>query len=61
MVGDSLRFTRQDGVEETWRVLEPLLDTPPAVHPYAKGTWGPPEADKLLAGRGRWHDPWVGS
>jgi glucose-6-phosphate 1-dehydrogenase len=61
MVGDSLRFTRQDGVEETWRVLEPLLDSPPAVHPYAKGTWGPAEADKLLAGRGRWHDPWVGS
>jgi len=61
MVGDSTRFKRQDGVEETWRVLEPLVDGPPAIHPYAKGSWGPAEADKLLAGHGRWHDPWVGS
>jgi glucose-6-phosphate 1-dehydrogenase len=61
MVGDSTRFTRQDGVEETWRVVEPLLDASPAVHPYATGSWGPAEADRLLAGRGRWHDPWVGS
>jgi glucose-6-phosphate 1-dehydrogenase len=61
MVGDSTRFKRQDGVEETWRVLEPLVDSPPAIHPYAKGSWGPAEADKLLAGHGRWHDPWVGS
>ena len=40
-VGDSTRFTRQDGVEETWRVFQPLLDSPPPVHPYAQGTWGP--------------------
>ena len=36
------RFTRQDGVEEAWRVLQPLLDAPPPVHPYAPGSWGPP-------------------
>jgi glucose-6-phosphate 1-dehydrogenase len=59
MRGDSARFTRQDAVEETWRVLQPLLDAPPPVHPYAKGTWGPPAADKLIAGHGRWHEPWV--
>jgi glucose-6-phosphate 1-dehydrogenase len=59
MVGDSTRFTRQDGVEEAWRVLQPLLDAPPPVHPYAKGSWGPAEADRLLAGHGRWHEPWV--
>ena len=41
MVGDSTRFTRQDGVEETWRVMQPLLDAPPPVHPYAPGIWGP--------------------
>ena len=35
--------------------------TPPPVHPYAKGSWGPAAADKLLAGHGRWHEPWVGS
>jgi len=59
MVGDSVRFTRQDSVEETWRVLQPLLDSPPPVHPYAKGSWGPEEANRLLAGYGRWHGPWM--
>jgi glucose-6-phosphate 1-dehydrogenase len=59
--GDPTRFTRQDGVEETWRIMQPLLDAPPPVHPYAKGSWGPAEADRLLAGDGRWHEPWVAS
>jgi glucose-6-phosphate 1-dehydrogenase len=59
MVGDSVRFTRQDSVEETWRVLQPLLDNPPPVHPYAKGSWGPEEANRLLAGYDRWHGPWM--
>ena len=59
MVGDSKRFTRQDGVEETWRVMQPLLDAPPPVQPYEKGTIGPEAADHLIAGYGRWHEPWV--
>jgi glucose-6-phosphate 1-dehydrogenase len=29
------------------------------VHPYAPGSWGPKAADDLIAGHGRWHDPWV--
>ena len=58
MVGQSTRFTRQDGVEEAWRVLQPLLDSPPPVHPYAKGSWGPDEANRLVAGHGRWYGPW---
>jgi glucose-6-phosphate 1-dehydrogenase len=61
MRGDSTRFTRQDGVEEAWRIMQPLLEAPPPVHPYAKGSWGPPQADGLLAGSGRWHEPWVAS
>ena len=61
LTGDSTRFTRQDAVEETWRVMQPLLDSPPPVHPYAPGSWGPEEADGLVAGRGRWHEPWVES
>jgi glucose-6-phosphate 1-dehydrogenase len=61
MVGDSTRFTRQDAVEETWRVMQPLLDAPPPVHPYAQGSWGPEAADELVAGHGRWHEPWVTS
>jgi glucose-6-phosphate 1-dehydrogenase len=59
MVGQSTRFTRQDGVEETWRIMQPLLDDPPPVNPYAPGSWGPEEADALVAGHGRWHGPWV--
>jgi glucose-6-phosphate 1-dehydrogenase len=61
LVGDSTRFTRQDSVEETWRVMQPLVDSPPPVHPYAPGSWGPSEADKLVAGYGRWHGPWIES
>jgi glucose-6-phosphate 1-dehydrogenase len=59
LIGDSKRFTRQDGVEECWRVMAPLLEAPPPVHPYAKGSWGPPQADQILSGHGRWHQPWV--
>jgi glucose-6-phosphate 1-dehydrogenase len=61
MQGDSSRFTRQDGVEEAWRVLQPLLAAPPPVHAYEKGSWGPAAADELIAGFGRWHEPWVPS
>jgi glucose-6-phosphate 1-dehydrogenase len=61
MIGDSKRFTRQDGVEEAWRIMQPLLDAPPPVHAYAPGSWGPKAADKLLAGHAHWHDPWVTS
>jgi glucose-6-phosphate 1-dehydrogenase len=59
MVGDSSHFTRQDAVEETWRIVQPLLDAPPPVHSYAPGSWGPAEADALVAGHGRWHQPWT--
>jgi glucose-6-phosphate 1-dehydrogenase len=59
MTGDATRFTRQDGVEEQWRVMQPLLDDPPPVHSYAPGTWGPDAANELVAGHGRWHDPWI--
>ena len=61
MIGDSKRFTRQDGVEEAWRIMQPLLDEPPPVHAYAPGSWGPKAADKLIARHGHWHDPWVTS
>jgi glucose-6-phosphate 1-dehydrogenase len=61
MEGDSTRFKRQDSVEESWRIMQPLLDAPPPVQPYAPGSWGPAAADRLLAGHGRWHGPWVAS
>ena len=59
MVGDMLRFTRQDAVEETWRVMQPLLDNPGPIHTYAPGSWGPKEGEDLVAAHGRWHGPWI--
>jgi glucose-6-phosphate 1-dehydrogenase len=59
MIGNSIPFTRQDSVEETWRIMQPLLDNPPQVHAYEKGTWGPPEADDLVRASGGWRGPWV--
>jgi Glucose-6-phosphate dehydrogenase, C-terminal domain len=50
MKGDSSQFTRQDDVAETWRIVQPLLDTPPPIESYQPGSWGPPGADKLLTG-----------
>jgi glucose-6-phosphate 1-dehydrogenase len=47
MIGDASHFTRQDGVEEAWRIMQPLLDSPP------------PVATALIAGHGRWHTPWI--
>jgi glucose-6-phosphate 1-dehydrogenase len=61
MQGDDTRFKRQDAVEQSWRILQPLLEAPPPVHPYAQGSWGPQAADGLVAASGRWHEPWVGS
>ena len=61
LVGESIRFTRQDAVEETWRVFQPLLDSPPPVQPYAPASWGPDEANGLLSGYGTWRGPWIES
>ena len=59
LVGDSTHFTRQDMIEETWRIIQPLLDFPPEVHSYGPGSWGPSEADKLASGFGGWLGPWT--
>jgi glucose-6-phosphate 1-dehydrogenase len=59
MRGDSSRFTRQDSIEETWRIVQPLLDAPPPVRTYAPGSWGPRGADELLGRHGTWHLPWL--
>ncbi len=64
LLGDAIAgrhqlFTRQDTVEETWRIVQPLLDEPGPVHPYAPGTWGPEEAKKLTRGVAQWSEPWL--
>ena len=59
MEGQSVRFARQDNVEECWRILQPLLDTRPQVHGYGQGTWGPAAANDLVAEQGGWYGPWI--
>ena len=58
LVGMDARFTRQDGIEECWRIMQPLLDSPPPVHVYPRGSWGPAEADAMVADHGGWYAPW---
>jgi glucose-6-phosphate 1-dehydrogenase len=55
--GERWLFARQDTVEAAWRVVDPVLGDVTPVHPYAKGSWGPAEAGRLLPGGDRWHDP----
>ena len=61
MVGNSTRFTRQDNIEETWRICAPLIEKPPRIQPYKRGTWGPKSADRLVKEFGGWREPWTGS
>ena len=50
-------FARQDTVEAAWEIVDPVLGDVVPVHPYARGSWGPKEAERLLAGRETWYDP----
>jgi glucose-6-phosphate 1-dehydrogenase len=59
IVGDATLFTREDVVEETWRVLGPLLDLPSPPDPYQPGSWGPAAADRLAEDVGGWRAPWT--
>jgi glucose-6-phosphate 1-dehydrogenase len=61
IAGNHQLFTRQSSIEETWRVVQPLLDEPGPVHAYEQGTWGPKEAEDLLRGTGQWSHPWLPS
>lgn len=62
LLGDALRgdptlFARQDAVDAAWRIVDPVLDGATPLYPYAPGTWGPREADQLVAADGGWADP----
>jgi len=57
MAGDPALFAREDAVEASWAVVEPLLAAPPTVVPYAQGSWGPAAADHLVEATGGWHNP----
>ena len=57
MAGDGTLFARQDTVEAAWAIVDPLLHEPCEVHEYEPGTWGPPQADRLVADLGGWNTP----
>jgi glucose-6-phosphate 1-dehydrogenase len=56
MVGNGALFTRQDAVEAAWAAVEPVLAKHQRAIPYKRGSWGPTEADKLIA-PGHWRNP----
>src|ERR1700722_10323086 len=57
MAGDGALFTREDSVEAAWVVVDPVLKKHHRVRPYKRHTWGPKDADKLIAPAGGWHNP----
>ncbi len=59
LAGDPQQFTREDSVEETWRIVQPLIDKPCELETYAPGSWGPEGATHLTAGYGGWRRPWL--
>ncbi|OBI47605.1 glucose-6-phosphate dehydrogenase [Mycobacterium kyorinense] len=59
LTGDRQLFAREDSIEETWRIVQPLLDTPGEVHSYEPGSWGPEAARSLLRGHHGWEEPWM--
>jgi len=61
MKGDGGLFTREDAVEAAWEVVDQVLKHHPRVRPYQRGTWGPKQANALIAAGGRWHNPGTNS
>ncbi|MEP7274226.1 MAG: glucose-6-phosphate dehydrogenase [Acidobacteriota bacterium] len=57
MAGDGALFTREDAVEAAWAVVDPVLKTHHRVRPYKRGSWGPKEANALIAADGEWRNP----
>jgi glucose-6-phosphate 1-dehydrogenase len=57
--GDRQLFTREDAIEETWRIVQPLLDNPGPVERYEPGSWGPAGVDRLTRGVCAWREPWL--
>jgi glucose-6-phosphate 1-dehydrogenase len=57
MAGDGALFTREDAVEAAWAVIDPVLVAPPPLHSYKRGSWGPKQADSLIAKHSHWYNP----
>ena len=57
LAGDASLFTREDAVEAAWAAVDRVLKSHSRARPYKPGTWGPREADALIAADGGWHNP----
>lgn len=57
MVGNGALFTREDAVEAAWAVVDPVIQHHHRAIRYRRGSWGPKEADALIAASGTWHNP----
>ena len=57
MAGDGALFTREDALEAAWEVVDPVLKTHHRARPYKRHSWGPKEADAIIATDGSWHNP----
>jgi glucose-6-phosphate 1-dehydrogenase len=57
MAGDGALFARQDCLEATWTVVDPVLSNHRSAVSYEPGGWGPREADTLITACGGWHNP----
>jgi glucose-6-phosphate 1-dehydrogenase len=57
LAGDATLFARQDVVEAAWAIVDPVLHGPSPMFDYDPGTWGPSQADRLVADVGGWNTP----
>ena len=57
MAGDGALFSREDAVEAAWVVVDPILKNHPRARPYKRHSWGPKEADSIIASNEGWYDP----
>lgn len=57
LAGDGALFTRKDAVEAAWAVVDPVLSTHHPAQPYPCGSWGPAQADAVIANGDHWHNP----
>ena len=57
MIGYGALFTREDAVEAAWSVVDPVLKKHQRVLPFIRHSWGPKEADAIIASNGSWHNP----
>ena len=57
LAGDGALFTREDAVEAAWAVVDPVLKGHHKARPYRRRSWGPKEADAIIASDGGWHNP----